>query len=213
MTKLNVTGKHAEHGELKTVVDVGSDDEFHYRYAEIAESARKKFASRFVDYESFGSDSEYMNRLDAVASEFTITGVESASEQQRVRYHIYGRYSDDEGGTWSDHVWAVDTAEADLIARQTMAENEYGGEAGAGREDEASFQDTMEEIEIHDCYPEPVTKAEAVVMLSKLYVGITGMIEGGRLKESDIPDDFSWLTAQLEEIATKIDAPAKEAVN
>lgn len=42
-----------------------------------------------------------------------------------------------------------------------------------------------------------------MVLLKELVSGLQDMLEGGRLKESDIPDDYQWLTRQIERMKGK----------
>lgn len=35
----------------------------------------------------------------------------------------------------------------------------------------------------------------------KLHDGLSDMVEGGRLREADIPDDYQWLVSSLEKLA------------
>jgi len=162
--KIKVTLLHRDHGEAITELDVrfGADD-IVSRYEDIVTQARKNVASRHVDYESFGNDSAYADRLDVVGDEFSIEDIEVISEAPRLRYHIYGHYSSDDGGTWSDHVYARCDDEADFQGRFQMACNE-GQKPGNAHD----FLLTMEESEIYDCYPEPITKDEAIGLVTKI---------------------------------------------
>jgi hypothetical protein len=47
---------------------------------------------------------------------------------------------------------------------------------------------------------------QLLAMYQKLHDGLSDMIEGGRLNESDIPDDYKWLVDSLEAIAIKENA-------
>lgn len=42
---------------------------------------------------------------------------------------------------------------------------------------------------------------EAVTKYRRLHDGLSDMVEGGRLDESDIPDDYQWLVDSLAELA------------
>lgn len=162
--KIKVTLLHSRHGEAVTELDVdfGADD-LVSKYEDIVAQARKNVASRHVDYESFGNDSAYADRLDVVGDEFSIEDIEVISDAPRVRYHIYGHYSADDGGTWSDHVYARCDDEADFQGRFEMATLE-----GLSPGDVDSFQSTMEDIEIYDCWKEPISKQEAVTFINKV---------------------------------------------
>jgi hypothetical protein len=149
---------HPEHGTQETQVTIAADGGFHMHYEDdIAPQARKNVASRFVDYESFGSGSAYADRLEEVGDVFKITGIAFVDVPARpdIRFAVRGNYSTDEQGDWSDWIMASDKERAEFLARWTMAENER-----ADPSSEHDFQITMEEIEIKECYPEPFTKDE-----------------------------------------------------
>ena len=203
MTKFNCTLTHPTHGSLTTVVDHSTKDGLYFWYAEIAEAARRNLASRFVDYESFGSDSAYADRLDVVGAEFMPVMFTLETDQPRKRFSVLGQYSSDEQGTWSDHVEAVDREEAEFIARQIMADNER-----TNRADDTDFSTTLEEIDILECDEEPVTKDEALALLAeygKLHDGLSDMIESGRVTRADLPNDYEWLADKLAALAPMID--------
>lgn len=46
-----------------------------------------------------------------------------------------------------------------------------------------------------------ISEHEALLEYGRLHDGLTDMIEGGRLNEADIPDDYQWLVETLERLA------------
>lgn len=170
MTKFLVTLKHEQHGEQKTVVEHDAADSFHDHWEEICKAARKNIASRYVSYENFKSDSAYADRLEKFGHDkWIIQEIRLDSKQPLMRYFVGGRYPSREGGTWADHVFATTAEEAEFLARQIMAVNDYGGKENADEVRDDDFQLTMEEIDIDDLYPEPVTRDEALKALHHLY--------------------------------------------
>lgn len=91
---------------------------------DIDAAARKNIASRRVDYDSFGGDSEYMDMVDRVAGDFYTAAVEVAGAVRRT-YVAEGLYPD-RNGLWSDEVTGVNAEEASFQAAWTMAENAAG---------------------------------------------------------------------------------------
>ena len=45
--------------------------------------------------------------------------------------------------------------------------------------------------------PEPITQEQLLQEYEKLHDGLSDMVEGGRLREGDIPDDYQWLVQSL----------------
>lgn len=90
---------------------------------EIADVARKNVASRSVDYDSFSSDSAYLEALDARARQFYV--VEMAAPGEQAVYVVDGEYDGDpdHAGRWGDRVSATSVGEAEFQARWVMAEN------------------------------------------------------------------------------------------
>lgn len=163
MTKFEFTLKHDEHGEIKTVVEIAATDDFESSYVEMVQQAQKNAASRYVDYESFGNDSVYSDRLDVVGAEFHVLDVQMVSDAPLLRYAIEAEYSTDEHGRWSDWVMARSEDDARFAAKWQMAQNE-----GGDPDNHDDFQTTMEDITINDCYLEPVTQAEALDYLGTM---------------------------------------------
>ena len=123
--------------------------------------ARKNVASRLVDYDSFGNDSAYLDRLDAVAEETLVVSV-GLKDAPTVRYAVEGDYSDG-GGDWSDWVEAANPTEAEFQAKWSMADNQGSDPKAFG-----DFLDTMDDIDITSVQPEPTTKDEYREALQKL---------------------------------------------
>jgi len=129
---------------------------------ECAGFARKRAAGTYlVDYDSFGSESAYLNRVDEVAEEMKVIGVYIAGPSKR--YAVSGIYSDG-GGSWHDWVEATDDAEAIFQAKWSMAENQGSDPA----EDLDYFLNRMDDIEITSYGLEPVTKDEYKDAIRKL---------------------------------------------
>lgn len=153
---------HSHCGPVVTRVELETDD-IVAKYEEIVTQARKNAASRFVHYESFGNDSAYLDRLDQVSDEFQILDVTVITDKPKVRYLVNGHYSDEEGGPWGDWVQAASEEEAGFYARFTMATN-VGFSPGNAHD----FQLEMEDCDIFDCYPDPLTKEEAIEFVKQM---------------------------------------------
>lgn len=175
MTKFEITLKHDEHGETKTMVDIDATDSFEQHYGDMIHQAQKNAASHHVEYESFGNDSAYSERLSEVGAEFVPVFASLVIDAPLQRYAIDGEYSTDEHGRWNDWVMARSEEDARFRAKWQMATQE-----GGNPDNHDDFQTTMEDITIWDCSLEPVTLAEATAFL-------------GTLSRMTIPgdDDFS----------------------
>jgi len=140
---------------------------------ECAGDALKRAAGTYlVHYDSFGSDSAYLDRVDEVVAEMTFKGVYIAGASKR--YAVSGIYSDG-GGDWYDWVEATDDAEAVFQAKWAMAENQGRDPA----EDFDSFLNLMDDIQITSYAQEPVTKQEyqdalTALVREALEAGYTG---------------------------------------
>jgi len=140
---------------------------------ECAGFARRRAAGTYlVDYDSFGSESAYLNRVDEVVEEMKVTGVYIAGPSKR--YAVSGIYSDG-GGDWYDWVEATSDAEAVFQAKWSMAENQGSDPA----EDFEYFLDAMDGIEITSYAPEPVTKDEYKDAIRKLVEEAVAAGHGG----------------------------------
>ncbi len=175
--KFEVVLLHQTHGEVKTTVEQKADD-IYTQYDDIIAKARKNAASRYVDYESFGSDSDYMERLDVVGDEFDPQEVTVVDDAPKARYRIYGHYSSDDGGTWCDYVFASSYEEAEFQGRWQMAVNEQG------KPGDTDFQVYLEDIEIYDNDRCPLTTDEAIEFIRR--VAASAEIDHGTLKTQAI---------------------------
>lgn len=103
--------------------DDSHDDLYIYimdNFEEIDLEARKKIASRVVDYDSFGSDSAYLDRIDEVAECYYLEflSIEGAKD---FLFDVEGVYQDDQ--LWGETVSAINRDEARLHAKWIMASN------------------------------------------------------------------------------------------
>jgi len=141
----------------KEFTGISGVDDLLLEAKDAAVTALKRAAGNYlVDYDSFGNDSQYLNRIDEVVAEMTVLSITLSGEPRR--YSVTGIYSD-EGGDWSDWVYAIHDAEAEFQAKWTMAENQGEG-GGPSGEDIEDFIDTMDDIKITYFHEEPVTKDE-----------------------------------------------------
>lgn len=170
MTKIKVELENDEHGKVSTIVETEHNNDFHLHFEEIVTEARKNAASRFVSYEAFKSDDDYLTALETLGENFKIVEFLTVDDgKPKVRWSIYGRYSDDERGTWSDWVEASTAEEADFVARQTMADNE-----GVDANDVSDYAITMDEIQIEECGLEPVTLDELAATVREIIALVNG---------------------------------------
>lgn len=124
---------------------------------DISIEARKKYAATLVDYDSFGSDSAYLDRIDKIADDrLTIGSLTKAGEM--TPFLVDGVYSDDQ--LWSDRIDGVDAEDAAFSARWIMAVNE-----GARPKEFESFLDTMLDQKVFSCRPDPVSFDDLLEMI------------------------------------------------
>ena len=145
-------------GEHEVVIEVDDytrenvSEFFQENLREIREDAARAVASRFVDYESFGSDSAYLDRLDQVSDTMYLADVRVPGAVTRA-YTMEGVYPG-EGGIWSDDEVACCISEAEFRARWTMSINDgYSLEAAIRNSETAdaavsSLQSYMEDQEL-----------------------------------------------------------------
>lgn len=97
-----------------------------------------------VDYDSFGSDSDYANRCDKVADEMEVVSVARLGEAKD--FAVEGIRRDD--SDWSGVVCAVDEAEAGFqgVFRMALAD-------GADTRDFEAFLDAMAYVEVTEVSP------------------------------------------------------------
>lgn len=155
--------------EHTTIVEipgrVSSVDKMIENAPEILRMARKNVASRFVHYEAFSNDSTYLDTLDKIADGLLVIHMGKDGDVQR--FLVEGSYSNyPEGGVWGDWVTAVDHEDALFQAKWQMADNEDEDP----NEDFDSFLATMDEINVFDCAPDPVTKDELSDRLRDLVI-------------------------------------------
>ncbi len=167
MTKFLIELRHAPSAPTEapetTTVEIDATECFEDHYVEMVKKAQKNVASRHVDYESFGNDSAYLERIDQVAAEFLPLSATVVSDAPVVRYAVNGEYTTDEQGRWSDWVFATSPAEAEFAAKWTMAMNE-----DAKPWEPENFEGIMQDITISDCDPEPVTLDEAKAFMGTI---------------------------------------------
>lgn len=159
-SKFEFALNHADHGEVRTTVEVAATSSFADHYAEMVHQAQKNVASRFVNYESFSSDSAYSTRLGEVGDEFSVKAFGLFADADAVRWAYLGEHSTDALSPCNDYVMAKTHEEAIFQAKFMMAINE-----SADPDDHEEFEGVMQEITISDCYQEPVTLDEATAYM------------------------------------------------
>lgn len=165
--------KIAEHVTVIETDEYGPNDLpefFKDNLADIRSQAAKAIASRSVDYDSFGSDSAYLDRIDQVAETLYLSDVSIPNALTRA-YDMEGIYPGD-GGLWGDVEHGACQGEAEFRALWTMSVND-GFEIDPENEtpDEAvtSLQDFMEDQELTGmCQPLRPKAADAEELLKKL---------------------------------------------
>lgn len=145
-------------GEHEVIIEVDDytrenvSEFFQENLREIRADAAKAVASRFVDYDSFGSDSAYLDRLDEVADTMYLADVRVPGVVTRA-YTMEGIYPGD-GGIWSDDEVACCVSEAEFRALWTMSINDGFSVEGAIRDSDTadsaveSLQSYMENQEL-----------------------------------------------------------------
>lgn len=130
---------------------------------EAVRQARRTFATHFVDYDAYESDSAYADMLDKVAARFVIEGVGKPGDV--FRHWVYGLYGDPfEEGTWADWVDGVDRVDAAFGGLWQMAVNS----SADPNEDFERFLATMSDMKITDCAPDELTQDEAIALLRRI---------------------------------------------
>lgn len=150
----NQYGQHAVETTVESDAEFSPDDfdGFVEAMREAAEQVRKNVAGGYlVDYDSFGNDSAYLDRIDAVCEEMTI--VSAGLKGTALRYLAEGKYPGREGNLWSEQVSGVCSAEALYQARDLMASNMKW------TEDFFKRLDMLDEIYV-EVNPEPASKDE-----------------------------------------------------
>lgn len=115
------------------------------------EHRKELIATHVVDYDSFDSDSAYLDRIDRVLEGMEIADVTISGPLRR--YAVDGIYSEGDQ-QWSDWEQATCRAEAEWRGAMTMAANEFGSDL--------PFVDLMDYATgmTTTAVPEPVTKSE-----------------------------------------------------
>lgn len=132
--------------------DVASIDDLIEIVREEVDTARKRaVGTHIVDYDSFSSDSAYLDQVDIFAGQTVVVGVSLAGEP--ASYGVLGRY--DDGEEYADLATGVTAADAEFQVRWKMAE-----EQGATPAEFDDFLDAMIEIEIVRCEPGPISDDE-----------------------------------------------------
>lgn len=187
-----LTGRHAgEHGIEVTAHDmkamtgssfsaVGADDFLIEHLEEIREMAAKSIAGARVEYpEGGGSDSDYLNRIDAFADHFYLKDVKVTGMDRRL-YEVDAQYSD--GQPWTDNVEACDEMEAMFQARMELARLE-GWDVVQDVKDGRGAASTTSELVSHLCDFEIFT-VQSVADLPVVLLGeLVELAEAGNVDE------------------------------
>lgn len=165
--------KIAEHVTVIETDEYGPSDLpdfFRDNLADIRSQAAKAVASRSVDYDSFGSDSAYLDRIDQVAETLYLSDVCIPNAVVRA-YDMEGIYPG-EGGMWGDVEHGACQGEAEFRALWTMSVNDgFETDAERATPDEAvtSLQGYMEDQELTGmCHPWRPKAEDAEEILKKL---------------------------------------------
>jgi len=140
---------------------LGYDVDDHHAAGENLQEAVAGVAARFMAAVRAGKHPGF---TAAEANDLYIDSAGKIGEKQR--FAILGLYSDHpEGGSWMDHVEAVDDEDARFQAAWIMASNESVTTYDSDLE---SVFRTMDAIQIEECHIENVTLAEALALLKKV---------------------------------------------
>jgi hypothetical protein len=113
-----------EHSVVIEVADFGSADlpEFFQNHlVEFRQEAAKAVAASMIDYDSFGSDSAYLDRRDRIADTLYLYDLSVPNTVQR-QYDIEGIYPYD-GGIWGDTESGCCLGDAEFHGLWTMSIN------------------------------------------------------------------------------------------
>ncbi|WP_262030602.1 hypothetical protein [Microvirga sp. Mcv34] len=154
---------------------------------DILQAAQKKCAATVVDYDSFTSDSEYLNKLDARSAEYHVVSIRKPGEPVRFAYEGYVGENDET--VFSGPVLAVDADEADFAARWGIA-LQAGTLKGTAFLDPDLFSEALEAVEVVRCDEHPVSLPELVSSARAL---ISAHDRGE--PTSDLIDELAVLTA------------------
>jgi hypothetical protein len=131
----------------------------------IAAEARKNLASRTIEYESYNSDSQYMDDLDRKAESYTLVSI--GKNGVKKTFEVDGLYSD-QSGPWTDDVQAVDEDEAHFQGAWQMSLN-----AGEDPAHEGDFLDGLDDHTIHHAALRPIRTED-------LATAVLGLIDAHR---------------------------------
>jgi hypothetical protein len=209
----------AEHQTVIEVDEYGPSDLpefFKDNLVEFRREAAKAVASRSVDYDSFVSDSAYLNRLDEIGENLYLADVSVPNAVVRA-YDIEGIYPGD-GGIWGDVEYGACQGEAEFRGLWTMSGNDgYDLDSCISDEetpDEAaqSLQDAMEDQELTGmCMPLRPKAAEAEVLLRQL-AEIARNGSEADLRKAVVDGASDFITKLHENISDEIVLlPAEEA--
>ena len=169
---------------------------------DILQAAQKQCAGGVVDYDSFTSDSAYLNTLDAKAAEYHVVSIRKAGQCGRFAYEGYVGENDET--LFSGPVLAVDADEADFAARWGIA-LQAGTLKGSAFLDPDLFSEALDAVEVVRCEENPVGLPELVSSARDL---IAAHDRGE--PTSDLIDELAVLIA-LVPIQTPQSAPAAKA--
>jgi hypothetical protein len=140
-----------------------------------------------VDYDSFNSDSEYLNTLDARAAEYHVVSIRKPGQPGRFAYEGYVGENDET--LVSGPVLAVDGDEADFAARWGIA-LQAGTLKGKVFKDPDLFLEVLDAVEVVRCEENPVGLPE-LASAARTLVATHNSSE----PISDLIDELAVLTA------------------
>jgi hypothetical protein len=169
---------------------------------EVIPGARKNVASRQVNYEAFGSDSDYANLLDKLGAQIEIVSVKEALPEggKPMRIVFDAQYSD--GSPYNQDAWGANLEDATFQGAWDMAVlNNHTGEP----EEIEDLLDFMESIEVLINSPKPVNEEDMAELLADLVLasasgdGVDEVVDRARqMLETMAGNDFD---GPLQEIA------------
>lgn len=122
---------------------------------EVLRQACVKAAARYVDYDTFDNDSNYLDFCDKLALDFQPVAVVPVLETERQRFRCNGIYLNSDGDGWTGLVHGATIGEAQFQAKWAMAI----ASAGDTRKYD-DFASLMDGCAIDHVAPEPVTVEE-----------------------------------------------------
>lgn len=135
----------------RSLGSVSVDDFLIDNLAEIRSTAAKRVAGTRVEYpEAGGSDSDYLNMIDAVADNFYLKDIKVAGVDTRL-YEVDAQYSPNfDYQAWTDNIEAGDETEAFFRARMRLARLE-GWDVMNDVKSDAGAAECLEELVSHLC--------------------------------------------------------------